>query len=55
MDSKKQKLRKRDQTYGLQRQRVGRGDIEGRWAKVQTSSFKLNKHWGCDVQHDDYS
>ena len=23
--------------------------------KVQTSSYKINKSWGCDVQHVDYS
>ena len=23
--------------------------------KVQTSSYKINKCWGCDMQHDDYS
>ena len=23
--------------------------------EVQTSSYKRNKAWGCNVQHDDYS
>ena len=23
--------------------------------KVQTSSYKVNKYWGCNVQHADYS
>ena len=23
--------------------------------KVQTLSYKINKSWGCNVQHDDYS
>ena len=26
---------------------------EGR--KAQTSSYKINKSWGCNVQHGDYS
>ena len=23
--------------------------------KVQASSYKINKSWGCNVQHGDYS
>ena len=23
--------------------------------KIQTSSYKINKSWECNVQHDDYS
>ena len=23
--------------------------------KVQTSSYEINKFWGCNVQHGDYS
>ena len=23
--------------------------------KVQTSSYKINRCWGCEVQHGDYS
>ena len=23
--------------------------------KVQTSSYKINESWGCNVQHGDYS
>ena len=23
--------------------------------EVQTSSYKINKSWGCNIQHDDYS
>ena len=23
--------------------------------RVQTSGYKMNKHWGCNVQHGDYS
>ena len=23
--------------------------------KLQTSSYKINKSWGCNVQHGDYS
>ena len=26
-----------------------------RGQKVQTSSYKMNKLWGCNVQHGDYS
>ena len=30
----------------------GRGNSGQR---VQTSSYKVSKFWGCNVQHDDYS
>jgi len=33
----------------------GRGELEEDGQEVQTSSYKITKHWGCDVQHDDYS
>ena len=23
--------------------------------KVKTSSFKINKYWGCNIQHDEYN
>ena len=29
---------------------VGEGD-----QKVQTSSYKINKSWGCNVQYGDYT
>ena len=29
---------------------MGEGD-----QKAQTSSYKINKFWGCNVQHGDYS
>ena len=35
------------------RWRVGKMGEEGQ--KVQTFSYKLNKSWGYDLQHDDYS
>ena len=28
---------------------------EGRGQKTQTSSYKINKSWGCNVLHGDYS
>ena len=31
------------------------GELGEGGQKVQTSSYKLNKFWGHDVQHDDYS
>ena len=38
---------------------VARGQVVGKMGeggqKVQTSSYKINKSWGCDVQHGDYS
>lgn len=29
----------------------GRGDISEEGQKVQIFSYKINKSWGCDVQH----
>lgn len=23
--------------------------------KIQTFGYKINKYWGCNAQHDDYS
>lgn len=34
---------------------AGGEGIGGKWSKLQTSSYKLNKCWGWSVQHDDYS
>ena len=33
----------------------GEGKSEKDGPKVQTSSYKINKHWGCNVQRDDYN
>lgn len=33
---------------------AGGGMGEGH-QKVQTSIYKINKTWGCNVQHDDYN
>ena len=30
------------------------GEVEESVQGVQSSSYKMNKFWGCDVQHDDY-
>ena len=31
------------------------GEMGAGGQKVQTSSYKINKSWGCNIQHDDYS
>ena len=31
------------------------GEIGEGGQKIQTSSYKINKSWACNVQHDDYS
>ena len=46
---KTQTHRKRNQTCGYQRKRVGQGGTGEGTQKAQTSS------WGYSVQHDDYS
>ena len=33
----------------------GVGEMGEGGQKVQTSSYKINKSWGCNVQHVDYS
>ena len=34
----------------------GQGGKTGERAqKVQTSSYKINESWGCNIQYDDYS
>ena len=35
---------------GVGGMQMGEGD-----QKVQISSYKINKPWGCNVQHGDYS
>lgn len=31
------------------------GEMDEGSQKVQTSSYKINTSWGCNVQHGDYS
>ena len=31
------------------------GEMDEKSQKVQSSSYKINKSWGCNVQHADYS
>ena len=38
-----------------QRQGVGLLKMGEGGQKIQISSSKINKFWGCDVQHGDYS
>lgn len=38
----------RSKNYGAQE--LGEG-----YQKARTSSYKINKFWGCNEQHDDYS
>ena len=33
----------------------GGGEMDERSQKVQTSSYKINKPWGCDIQQGEYS
>ena len=37
------------------RQGLGVGGLGKSGQKVQNSSYKINKYWGYNVQHDDYS
>ena len=34
---------------------AGAGEMGEGDQRVQTSSFKLNEFWGCNVQHGDYT
>ena len=58
METKKKKKlthRNREQIGSHQRQGArSRGIGEG-GQKVQTSNYKINKFWGCNVQHDNYN
>ena len=31
---------------------LGEGELDEGRQQVQTSSYKMNKDWGCDVQYD---
>ena len=33
----------------------GAEELDEGGQKVQTSSYEINKFWGCHVHHDDYS
>lgn len=35
--------------------RLGEEEMGEGGHKVQASSYKISKHWGYSVQHDDYS
>ena len=35
--------------------RWGLGEMGEGSQKVYTSSYKINKSWGCNIQHDNYS
>ena len=47
--------RYRGQIGGCQRWRVGGGEMGEGSQNSQTSSYKINKSGGCNVQHGDYS
>ena len=46
---------KTNQPTQAQRQGVGVGDMAEGGEKAQTTSYKINKSWGCNVQHGNYS
>ena len=49
-----QTFRKRTSDY--QRGKgVGEGELDTGSQKVQTSSYKINKYSGCNIQHDKYN
>ena len=45
----------REQTGGCHWRWVRGGQMGEVDQKVPTSSSKINRSWGCDVQHGDYS
>ena len=52
---KKRAHKYRQQVGGFQRWVWGMGKMGEDGQKVQTSSDKISKFWGCDVQHGDCS
>ena len=46
---------KRDQIFDYQRWGFQRGEVGESGQKIQTSTYKVNKCCGCNVQCDDYS
>ena len=51
----KQAHRYRESTGGCQRWRVVVGKMGEGDQNVQTFNYKINKSWGCNTQHGDYS
>ena len=54
-EKKKYPHRYRNQIGCYQRQGVVVSEICEGGQKVQTSNCKINKSWGCNIQHGDYS
>ena len=52
--NQKNNQRYREQISGCQRQEVGDEMGEG-GQNLQTFSYKINKSWGCNIQHGDSS
>ena len=52
---KNQTHRNRGQICGCQKQEVGVGQLDEGVQKVLASSYKINKFWGSNGQHDDYN
>ena len=52
---KNQTHRNREQICGCQRQQVEVEELGEGGQKVQMSSHKINRSWGCNVQPGDYS
>ena len=44
-----------EQIGGCQSWGLGVGEMGEGGQKVQASSYKINKSWGCNVPHGDYS
>ena len=55
MKKEKQHLIEREEIGGCQRGWVGDGQMGEGGQKEQTSSDIINKSWGYNVQHGDYS
>ena len=53
LKKKNQTHRNREQIGGCQRQGVA--EMGEASQKVQIPSYKINKFWGCNAQHGDYS
>ena len=51
----KQAHRYKEQTGVYRKQGMGGGQMGEGTQKIQTSSYKINKSWGCNVEHGDYS
>ena len=53
--TKNQACRYREQIGGCHRQGMGVSEMVEGSQKIQTSSYKISKSWGCNTQHCDYS